>query len=57
MNSASGTSSADLKGDAGEVTCYTFPIYNSSNLTSGGGNKSGIFSIGSKSISLAIKTG
>ena len=57
VTSASGTSSANLKGDAGEVTCYTFPIYNSSNLTSGGGNKSGTFSIDGNNISLAIKTG
>lgn len=56
VTSASGTSSANLKGDMGEVTCYTFPIYNSSNL-SPTGNKSGIFSINNNSNNFAIKTG
>ena len=56
ITSASGTSSANLKGDMGEVTCYTFPIYNSSNLAATG-NKSGIFSINSNSNNFAIKTG
>ena len=40
----------------GEVTCYTFPIYNSSNLAATG-NKSGIFSINGNSNNFAIKTG